>query len=176
MKRTGITKNNKRLYKRYQNIKRRCYDKKSNSYFNYGKRGIKVCDEWLGEDGFYNFLNWAIKNGYKEELQIDRIDTNGNYSPDNCRWVDRKTNMNNRRNSIIINGKTLVEIAIEMNIKYNTLQKRYQKYGSIKIPVKICKECQKEFEPYRSNQKFCSSKCRDKYRKISNKFPCLQQK
>lgn len=174
MRTRRLTIDNKDLYRRYQGIKKRCYNKKSSSYFNYGKRGIKMCSEWLGEKGFYNFLNWAIKNGYSKELQIDRIDTNGNYSPDNCRWVDRKTNMNNRRNSIRINGKTLNELADEMGYTYDNMWLRYKKYGDVKIPDKICKECQRKFEPYRSNQLFCSKKCYDKHKKISNKFPCLQ--
>lgn len=174
MKKTGITVKNKKLYKRYQDIKKRCYNEKCNSYYNYGKRGIKICDEWLGEDGFYNFLNWAVKNGYREELQIDRIDVNGNYKPSNCRWVDRKTNANNRRNSIRINGKTLNEIAKEMNYTYDNIWRRYKKYGDIKIPNKICKRCQKVFEPYRNNQSYCSKECYEKDRRISNKIPCLQ--
>lgn len=84
--------------------------------------------------------------------------------------------MNNRRNSITINDKTLKELAKEMNYTYDNLWRRYKKYGKVKISNKVCKECQKEFEPYRSNQVFCSKKCSDKYRRISNKFPCLQIK
>lgn len=174
MKTTRLTIDNKDLYRRYQGMKERCYNKNKNSYLNYGKRGIGICNEWLGKNGFYNFLKWSKENGYKKELQIDRIDNNKNYSPDNCRWVDRKTNINNRRNSIKVNGKTLNELANEMNYTYDNLWRRYQKYGDVKIPNKICKECEKEFEPYRNNQRFCSKKCYDKYRKINNKFPCLQ--
>lgn len=174
MRTTNLTINNKELYKRYQNIKRRCYDKNHVSYFNYGKKGIKMCNEWLGKDGFLNFMVWAKENGYKKELQIDRIDVYGNYSPQNCRWVDRKTNMRNRTNSIKIDGKSLMEIAIELNIKYSTLHRRFMIYGDIRIPKKICLECKEEFYPYRSNQKFCSKKCQKKYNTISNKFPCFQ--
>lgn len=174
MRTTRLTIDNKDLYRRYQGMKAMCYNKNKNSYFNYGKRGIKVCNEWLGKNGFYNFLKWSIENGYKKELQIGRIDKNKNYSPDNCRWVDRKMNMNNRRNSIKVNGKTLKEFANEMNYTYSNLLRRYHKYGDVKIPNKICKGCKKEFEPYRNNQKFCSKKCYDKYRRTSNKFSCLQ--
>ena len=176
MKRTGITIENKDLYRRYQGIKKRCYNKKYNGFKNYGGRGIKIAEIWLGKDGFYNFLIWALNNGYKKELQIDRINNECDYSPDNCRWVSRKTNINNRRNSIKINGKTLSELADEMNYTYDNMWRRYKKYGKVKISKKVCKECQKEFEPYRSNQVFCSKKCYDKYRRISNKFPCLQNK
>lgn len=160
MKITRLTVDNKKLYKRYQNIKKRCYNKNDIGYKNYGGRGIKICRKWLGKNGFKNFLIWALENGYSENLQIDRIDNNKGYSPDNCRWVDKKTNMRNRRNSIKIDEKPLIEIAIEMNIKYSTLARRYKKYKDIRIPQTRCVECREFFYPYRSNQKFCSNKCR----------------
>lgn len=175
MKNTRLTIDNKDLYRRYQGIKKRCYNEKCNSFKNYGGRGIKVAEIWLGKDGFYNFLIWALNNGYKKELQIDRIDNNKDYSPKNCRWVNRKVNANNRRNSIRVHGKTLNELADEMHYTYDNLWRRYKKYGNVNIPKKTCKECGKIFEPYRNSQKFCSSKCRDKYKKISNKFPCFQK-
>ena len=75
-------------------------------YKRYGGRGIKICDEWLNDKE--SFYQWAINNGYKEGLQIDRIDNNGNYEPSNCRWVTFKQNNNNRRDNIqyIINGES----------------------------------------------------------------------
>lgn len=73
------------LYKIYLHMKGRCYCKTDKKYKNYGKRGIKICKEWL-ED--YNvFLNWSIKNGYKEGLSIERIDVNGDYKPNNCKFI-----------------------------------------------------------------------------------------
>ena len=87
-----------RLYEIWHHMKQRCYNPKSTGYKNYGGRGITVCTEWLGkENGFINFRDWAIQNGYKEELQIDRIDNNGNYSSDNCRWVTHQENSQNKR-------------------------------------------------------------------------------
>lgn len=78
---------NSRLYRIYNNMKSRCYRKYAKEFENYGGRGIRVCNEWLGEDGFINFYNWAYSHGYSEELNIDRINNDGNYEPDNCRWV-----------------------------------------------------------------------------------------
>ena len=77
----------------------RCYDEENPNYCNYGKRGIKVCDEWLNDKE--SFYNWALANGYEKGLQIDRIDVNGNYEPSNCRWVTSKVNNNNRRDNRI---------------------------------------------------------------------------
>ncbi|QUN13605.1 hypothetical protein KEC48_03510 [Clostridium sp. C1] len=88
-------KNN--LYSRWLGMKRRCYNKKFKQYKDYGGRGIKICDEWLYN--FESFYYWAINNGYRKELEIDRIDNDGNYCPENCRWVTHKENMNNRRYS-----------------------------------------------------------------------------
>jgi dephospho-CoA kinase len=85
-----------RIYKTYQDMVSRCYYPKKMYYKDYGGRGIRVCDEWLDkEKGFINFYNWAMNNGYDDKLKIDRIDVNGNYEPDNCRWVDDYTQANN---------------------------------------------------------------------------------
>ena len=81
----------------YRGIKKRCYNKNCKTYKNYGGRGITICDEWLSD--FKSFYNWAMANGYKDDLTIDRIDVNSNYEPSNCRWVDMKVQANNRRNS-----------------------------------------------------------------------------
>ena len=88
------------LYKRYCDMKSRCYNKNKKNYKYYGGRGIKVCDEWLGENGYNNFKKWALENGYKKELSLDRIDNNGDYSPNNWRWTTGRIQNINKRPSI----------------------------------------------------------------------------
>ena len=83
------------LYSRWKTMKQRCYNPKCKSYKNYGGRGIQVCQEWKND--FLAFYNWAINNGYQKELEIDRKDNDGNYTPENCRFVTRSKNNKNRR-------------------------------------------------------------------------------
>lgn len=76
----------------------RCYNESVQNYKYYGARGVTVCDEWLNsENGMINFYNWAMNNGYKEGLSIDRIDPYGNYEPSNCRWATMKEQRKNQR-------------------------------------------------------------------------------
>ena len=78
----------------------RCEKPKCVGFDNYGARGIKVCEEWRND--FQSFYDWAIANGYSDELSIDRIDVNGNYEPSNCRWATTKEQANNKTNSRLI--------------------------------------------------------------------------
>ena len=87
------------LYTTYRKMLNRCQDPRDTHYKYYGGRGISVCDEWLGEEGAYNFTMWAMNNGWAKGLSIDRIDSDGDYTPDNCRWTDAYTQANNKRNS-----------------------------------------------------------------------------
>lgn len=91
-----------RLYCVWIDMKKRCYNPSTHNYHRYGGRGITICDEWL--HNFEAFYDWAIANGYDEtaprgQCTIDRIDNDKGYSPDNCRWVDAKTQNNNKSNS-----------------------------------------------------------------------------
>ena len=103
----------------------RCYRKEHTSYKYYGGRGISICDEW---QTFKPFYEWALSNGYQENLTLDRIDNNGNYEPSNCRWVTQKIQGNNRRNNHLIsyNGetKTISEWADVLGITHQALEYR----------------------------------------------------
>lgn len=115
-----------RLNNIYFNMKARCYNSNQWNYQYYGGRGIKVCDEW--KNNYNSFYNWALENGYQDNLSIDRIDTNGNYEPSNCRWVTDKEQKNNTRRNhyITYKGKTqsMSKWAEELNISYTTLRSR----------------------------------------------------
>lgn len=83
------------LYSVWKDMKKRCYGTKSKYYHNYGGRGITVCEEWKTD--FKAFYDWAIKNGHKEGLTIDRKDNDKGYSPNNCRWATRSMQSSNQR-------------------------------------------------------------------------------
>ena len=123
-------KTNTRLFYIWQGMKHRCYNVLDKHYKFYGGKGIKVCDEWL--EDFINFYNWAITNGYREDLTIDRIDVNGNYEPENCRWATAKEQANNRSNNRFVTYNeethTLSEWSKITGIKSDTLLKRINLY------------------------------------------------
>ena len=120
-----------RLYKTWSNMKTRCNNENNNEYAYYGGRGIKVCPEW--EHDFGSFAIWALSSGYRDDLTIDRIDCNGNYSPENCRWATRKEQGNNtRRNHYLsFNGqiKTISEWSDEVGLSSRLIQDRIVKLG-----------------------------------------------
>lgn len=126
-----------RLYAIWIGMKKRCYTPTSTGYENYGARGIRVCDEWL--HNFLVFQKWMYDNGYIEtakrgEYTLDRINTDGNYSPENCRIITQKEQCSNRRNNVkvSINGvtHTIKQWSEITNISKTTLYQRY--YRGIK--------------------------------------------
>lgn len=118
---------NTRLYHSWQHMKQRC-DGTGNevSTKRYHDRGISVCKEWL--NSFETFMEWALSNGYNDNLTLDRIEVDGNYEPSNCRWADAQTQMNNVTTNKYIEFKgetmTMANMAREHNIDYHTLQRR----------------------------------------------------
>ena len=125
-----------RIYKIWSKMKNRCNNDKYFQYYLYGGRGIKVCDEWLDkENGFINFYNWSINNGYQENLSIDRIDVNGNYEPNNCRWATQKEQCHNLRTNknITYNNEThcISEWAEILKIKKEKLYWRIKNWKDI---------------------------------------------
>ena len=136
-------KSNSPLYKVWNAMRDRCKNPNNKSYKTYGAEGKKVCDEW---QKFKPFYDWAMSHGYKQGLQIDRIDTNGNYEPSNCRFVQQIENENNRRDTkrVVYNNKeyTLRQLADEFKIKRRILydriyEQRFTVEEAIKLPVKI---------------------------------------
>lgn len=115
-----------RLYSIWANMKSRCYNPNATHYKRYGGRGISICDEWIND--FKTFYDWAVENGYSDDLSIDRIDVNGNYEPSNCRWVtDKEQSINKSSNKIFTlnnKSKSLIEWCEEFNINYKTVQDR----------------------------------------------------
>lgn len=110
-----------RLYRIYKGMKSRCYNPNDTTYHNYGARGISVCEGWIQD--FTSFRNWSLENGYAEDLSIDRIDNDGDYCPENCRWTDVFTQVNNSRHNhfVVLGGEkhTITEWSriFEVNVK-----------------------------------------------------------
>ena len=119
----------KRLYSIYNWIKRRCYRESEPRYKDYGARGIKMCDSWLNPvDGFDNFVEWALLNGYNADMTIDRIDVNGDYAPMNCRWVTLTEQALNKRDTLWVTYKgeriPLMALCNRLGVCYDTVHNR----------------------------------------------------
>lgn len=134
-KMTTHGKSGERIYEIWSGMLGRCNNEKNMSYKNYGGRGIKVYKEWIGKHGFENFYEWAMNNGYRDDLTIDRIDFNKNYEPSNCRWATSSEQQNNKRSNkwIEYNGKTktLSEWCKELGIGYSKTELRLVRGWSV---------------------------------------------
>lgn len=141
----------RRLYRVLQDMKSRCYNPKNRNYKNYGGKGIKICEEW--RTNYLAFESWACENGYDEnaprgKCTIDRIDRNGDYCPENCRWVDMKTQLRNTAQNVYVtaNGETLtlMDWSKKLGVRYGFLQLRKHRGWSdndiINVPNKRSKK------------------------------------
>lgn len=139
----GKTRKRNRLYSIYRGMLDRCYYSKAVNYKHYGARGITICDGWIDKTivpntyhstkGWLSFKEWALTNGYADNLTIDRIDVNKDYSPNNCRWVTMKVQNNNARSNRILEykgqRKTVSEWAAIININADIIYDRLNKLG-----------------------------------------------
>lgn len=123
----------RRLYCIWRGMKQRCYGRKWSQHRSYHKNKIKICEEW--KNSFENFYVWALSNGYRDDLTIDRIDNSGNYEPSNCRWADKITQQNNTSRNVWIffDGEThtIAEWRRKLGITPNAMRYRLSKgWGS----------------------------------------------
>lgn len=125
------------LYQVWRGMKDRCLNPNSKERKYYGGRGIEICDQW--KDDFQAFYDWSINNGYAKGLSIDRIDNNGNYSPDNCRWATRSMQARNKRDTVIVNvcgiTKPLAEWSEISGVHISALRERYRKGKKVGVLV-----------------------------------------
>lgn len=121
MKANAKYKKPSKIYQAWANMKQRCFNKNALEYNSYGGRGITVCDDWVKSSA--SFEKWALENGYAEGLTLDRIDVDGNYEPSNCRWIDQRRQLRNKRDTIYIeyNGerKPLIDFCEELGVPYD---------------------------------------------------------
>ncbi|HSW35847.1 MAG TPA: hypothetical protein VLH18_04500 [Candidatus Limnocylindrales bacterium] len=113
------------LYSVWNSMKGRCYNPSDAGFRDYGGRGITVCGEW---QEFEPFMEWALKSGYRKGLTIERVDNNGNYEPQNCKWIPRSEQSANRRTNRYLkfrgNLKTMAQWSRDLGINYDTLKDR----------------------------------------------------
>lgn len=156
----GATLNGRptRLYKVWDGMKARCYNLNKAYYSIYGGRGIAMCDEW--HYSFEAFRDWALANGYSDSLTIDRIDTDGNYCPENCRWSSIKEQSNNKRDNVFIsyNGEThtIAQWSEITGIPFHTIRRRYVDGWSVEDvllkPLKVDKNGKRTYIPSNLNK------------------------
>jgi len=127
------------LYTIRSHMIRRCHNETNDNYRFYGGRGISVCDEW--RNSLQAFYKWGIENGWQDGLEIDRIDSNGNYEPSNCRWVTKKVNGNNTRTNHFLTAfgetKTIMQWSEDerCQVAYNTLSARIRKGWNTELAI-----------------------------------------
>ena len=134
------------LYRSWANMLQRCNNPKNPRFKDYGGRGVAVCEEWKD---FTNFAKWANQNGYIEGLTIERVDVDGDYSPENCKWVPLREQSLNKRTTLYVTfnneKKSLKEWAERFNISYGSLKKRLYQGGEAKVQEKLFTEYMQEY-------------------------------
>lgn len=155
------------IYKRWHSMKRRCENPNEISYKHYGDRGIGVCEDW---QDFLNFYSWSLANGYSDELQIDRIDNEKGYSPENCRWVTARENSFNKSNSVLVemDGKEFrfPELAEETGIKEDVLRSRYKRGDRGEHLIRPIRNYSRDYSVNPSTKKTKLTNARDWLKKI----------
>ena len=125
-----------RLYNIWVGMRQRCRDKNSKDYKRYGGRGIAVCPSW---EDYRTFRDWAMSSGYEDTLTIDRIDSNGNYEPNNCRWASYKEQNNNLRSNVMViyeeEEMTMKQLAEKVGMSYTLLKQRLSRGWTVEKAV-----------------------------------------
>lgn len=122
--RCSYVKSHPKLRRTHRNIMRRCYYKKDKCFYLYGAKGIKVCEEWNNNPD--KFCEWSLLNGYSDDLSIDRINSNGDYSPENCRWTDNKTQLRNTSRNVLTLDLAKQMRQDRLSMTYEQLAKKYK--------------------------------------------------
>ena len=146
MPKTIHGKSHSRIYQIWNSMKQRCSNPRAISYKNYGAKGVVVCDEW--ERNFETFYKWAMSNGYEEHLTIDRINSNGNYCPENCRWATPEEQQHNTSYNRVYSYKgvtrDVTQWAEVMGVSRNMLYKRLNRGWTIEKALTIKNKRTKE--------------------------------
>ena len=162
-------KSKERIHKEWRGILHRCKNPSASHYENYGGRGIDVCKEWKGKNGFLNFYNWAMENGYSDNLTLDRKDNDKGYSPDNCRWVTHIENCHNR--GIRKDNKTgcsgvLKRVLADGTIKYRVYITTNYKcvnlghFDTLEEAIAVRAAAEKKYWGYGKIDGICGANCR----------------
>lgn len=126
-----LTWHNKRIRRIFRDMKERCYNSNNKSYRFYGEKGIRVCDEWINNPSL--FETWSLENGYDDDMTIDRIDSSKDYSPNNCRWIDMRSNSKYKSTTVIIDvdgeKHTGREWSDVLKLGTNVINSYIRKYG-----------------------------------------------
>ena len=127
MPRKKASPETRKLKLAYRNMIRRCSNPNDDAWRNYGGRGIEVCEQWRANRD--SFIAWAEANGHNLDLWLDRIDVNGNYCPENCRWATPSEQARNRRVTLRVDGVCLADLTDATGVAYSTAHRRLRRYG-----------------------------------------------